>query len=71
MVSRIWTDACDWTPDLWSVNVGGLKSSCDESSGDEYQHGHGGPAAEEVGMLEGSLFSILAGCYESYRPTQP
>lgn len=26
---------------LWRVHVGGLKSACDESSRDEYQHCHG------------------------------
>lgn len=32
---------------LWSVHVGSLESSCDESSGDEYQHCHGCSATEK------------------------
>ena len=29
---------------LWCVDIGSLKTSCDEGTGDKDQHRHGGPA---------------------------
>lgn len=46
-----------WISYLWCVHICSLKSSCDESPGDEYQHRHGCSATEKPVTLD-KLFTV-------------
>lgn len=72
-----------WISYLWCVHICSLKSSCDESSGDEYQHRHGCSATEKPVTLDKlwihcfflhltfTPVSIHLSIHPPYLPTQP